>query len=83
MPLAYDSPMSKKRPSFSDEIRRLVKDSGLSQYAICKSTGIQAATMNRFMHGKAGLSLENLDRLAEFFHWTITAEQQQSHKPRK
>jgi transcriptional regulator with XRE-family HTH domain len=75
--------MTKKRPSFSNEIRRLVQDSGLSQYAICKSTGIQPATMNRFMHGKAGLSLENLDRLAEFFGWTITAEQQSSRKPRK
>lgn len=51
--------------AFSDEIRAAVDASGQSRYAICKALGLDQGAMSRFMSGRAGLSLEVLDRLAE------------------
>lgn len=38
--------------------------SGLSRYRICKETGIDKASMSRFMNGKVGLTLDALNRIA-------------------
>jgi transcriptional regulator with XRE-family HTH domain len=55
--------MEEKR--FSDQIRDAVNASGMSRYAICKAIGFNQGAMSRFMAGKAGLSMEMLDLLAE------------------
>jgi transcriptional regulator with XRE-family HTH domain len=49
---------------FSQQIRDAVDASGMSRYAICCAIGLDQGAMSRFMSGKAGLSLEILDRLA-------------------
>jgi transcriptional regulator with XRE-family HTH domain len=49
---------------FSQQIRDAVDSSGMSRYAICNAIGLTQGAMSRFMAGKAGLSLEILDRLA-------------------
>jgi transcriptional regulator with XRE-family HTH domain len=54
-----------QRKMLSDEIREAVNDSGLTRYRIAKELGISESTMSRFMSGKGGLSLENIDRLAD------------------
>lgn len=54
--------MSKKR--LNDQIRDAVAGSGMSRYAICKAIELDQGAMSRFMNGKAGLSLDVLDRLA-------------------
>jgi transcriptional regulator with XRE-family HTH domain len=68
--------MSKKREAFGDQIRKLIASSGQTQYAICKATGIQPATLNKFMNRNpgAGLSVANLNRLAEHFGWVIVVD---------
>jgi transcriptional regulator with XRE-family HTH domain len=48
----------------SDEIRDAVEGSGLSRYRIARELGVAESTISRFMSGKGGLSLENIDRLA-------------------
>lgn len=56
---------------FSDQLRRLIETSGESRYAICKATGLQQATLTRFMQGKGGLSVEGLDKLAGHLRWEV------------
>jgi transcriptional regulator with XRE-family HTH domain len=60
--------------SFSEQLRRAIDESGLSRYAICKHIGIHQSTMSKFMHGKGGMSLTALDRLAELLGLRIVAE---------
>src|SRR4051794_1642106 len=53
------------RPStFTDQIRDVIKRSGISRYAISKRTGIDQAALCRFMQGQRGLTTDTLDRLA-------------------
>ena len=48
-----------------DEVRRAIKTSGQSRYAISQATGISQAQLSRLMSGQSGLSIESLERLAE------------------
>ncbi len=57
----------------SDEIRGAVDASGLSRYRIAKELGIAESTMSRFMSGKGGLSLDNVDRLGQLLGLGIVA----------
>jgi len=50
----------------SGQIRRAVRRSGFSHYRICFETRLDTGQFSRFMTGKRGLSLEALDRLADF-----------------
>jgi transcriptional regulator with XRE-family HTH domain len=61
-----------KQVRFSDQLRGLIESSGKSRYAISKETGIDEATLSRFMSGKGGLSIEGLDALAANLGLTIT-----------
>ncbi len=56
--------MSKRRRSFSDEVRQAVDASDMSRYRICQEIDLNQSTMSRFMAGRSGLSLDTLDRLA-------------------
>ena len=64
---------AKKRTRLSDEIRRAVDASGLSRYAICKQLGILQSSLSRFMSGKGGLTMANLDALAELLDLHLAA----------
>ena len=44
---------------FSEELRRAVRECGMSRYAISVQTGIDQATLSRFMKGERGLSLSS------------------------
>ena len=58
--------MPKKRPrKLSDQIRRAIETCGKTRYQIAKETGVDAATLCRFLQGKHGLSMETLDRIGE------------------
>jgi transcriptional regulator with XRE-family HTH domain len=48
----------------SEQVRQAIERSGLSHYAIGQATGINKASLSRFMNGKMGLTLENIDRIA-------------------
>ncbi|HEY4308452.1 MAG TPA: helix-turn-helix transcriptional regulator [Pirellulales bacterium] len=51
----------------ADQLRREVKKSGESKYAICKATGIDTAAMSRFMSGRRELSLSKASDLCHYF----------------
>jgi transcriptional regulator with XRE-family HTH domain len=64
--------MEKRRARLSDQIRRAVDASGLSRYRISKRLGVAESTLSRFMSG-GGLSMENLDALADLLGLNIAA----------
>lgn len=49
-----------------DEIRASILKSGQSRYRIAKETGIGQPQLSRLMKGERGLSIEALERLAEY-----------------
>jgi transcriptional regulator with XRE-family HTH domain len=48
-----------------DEIRKAMKASGKTRYRLWKETGIDQSHLFKLWNGKAGLSVDNLERLAE------------------
>ncbi len=49
-----------------DQLRRAMRDSGESEYAIAKATGISQSIVNRFMSGERGISLETAASLCAY-----------------
>lgn len=64
--------MERRVVRLSEQIRRAVDASGLSRYRISKELGVAESTMSRFMSG-GGLSMENLDALAELLGLNVVA----------
>ncbi len=64
--------MAKRRQKLSDQIRRAVRECGMSRYEIWKHTGIDQGTLCRFVAGKAGMTIDSLDRLADLLGLNIT-----------
>jgi DNA transposition AAA+ family ATPase len=69
------------KEALSETLKRLIENSGQSRYQIWRATGIDQATLSRFMNGKGGLSVEALDAIAEFLDLEIV--KRQSTKPRQ
>lgn len=72
-PICTMTPMAGKK-TFTEQLRRLIETSGQSCYRISLETGIDKATLSRFMNQKGGLSMPNLDLLAEYLGWTVVRE---------
>jgi len=68
---AYTVIMSK---TLTDEIRDAVRQSELTCYRICQKTGIDKASMSKFLSGERGLSLAHLDKLAALLGLRITSK---------
>ena len=52
--------------TLTDAIRRAIKSSGQTRYRIAKEAGVAQSQLSRLMSGKAGLSIETLERLADY-----------------
>lgn len=50
---------------FSGRLRQAVEESQLTRYRISQTTGIDQATLCRFVRGEVGLSLANIDELVK------------------
>jgi len=48
-----------------DTIRKAIEASDKTRYRLSQETGIDQAQLSRLMSGKEGVSVENLERLAE------------------
>jgi len=58
--------------TMTDALRRAVRESGLSYYAICRETGLVEDSLSRFMRGKQSLRLDKADAVAKFFGLRLT-----------
>lgn len=70
--------MTQKQDKLSEQIRQVIETCGKTRYQISQDTGIDQATLCRFMGGNGGLSIPILDRLGEYLGLRIVA-----NKPRK
>lgn len=48
-----------------DAIRKAIVKSGKTRYRLWQETGISQAQLCEFVHGRRGMSIQNLDALAE------------------
>ena len=56
---------------FSSTLRRIMKETGTSQYSIVKKLGVSGGTMYYWLSGKSLPTVENLDKLADFMDVSI------------
>jgi len=49
-----------------DSLREALRNAGVSRYRIAQDTGITEAILSRFVNGKRGLSMENVDALCRY-----------------
>jgi hypothetical protein len=55
----------KKPPTLSAQLRQAIAASRLSRYRISQLTGIDQATLSKFMSGHRGLSFRAVDQLGD------------------
>jgi transcriptional regulator with XRE-family HTH domain len=64
-----------KTKTLTDQIRDAVKASKLTQYRICKETGIGPASMSKFLSGeRQGLSMNAINKLAALLKLKIVSD---------
>jgi transcriptional regulator with XRE-family HTH domain len=49
-----------------DMMRKAIETSGQSRYRISKDTGVAESVLSRFMSGKTALTVETVERLADY-----------------
>jgi len=57
--------MNTKPNMLFDQIRRAIRESGLTQYTICKYCAIDRGLFSRFLSGRSGLGPTNLEAVAD------------------
>lgn len=75
--------MRKKHAKVTDQLRTAIETSGKTLGQIARESGIDIATISRFMHGKGGLSMDGLDGIAESLglHLSTGAPARQATRP--
>ncbi len=68
--------MPKQLP-FTDQIRKAVEDCEMTRYQISQETGIDQASLSRFVHGELGLSVAAIDTLADLLGLEVTTKKDQ------
>lgn len=57
----------------TDVLRRAILDSGLPLQRIAKDTGVERASLSRFVRGLNSLRLDMADKLAAYFGLVLSA----------
>ena len=50
---------------FSELLRRAILEAGETRYSICCRTGVDQATLSKFVRGKITLNLATIDKLVD------------------
>lgn len=74
---------TKRTDKLTDQLRRAIETSDKSRYTLWQETGIDQATLSRFMHGKGGLSLEGWDLLGEALGLELVAKRPTKRRTKK
>ena len=65
-----------------DAIRDAITESDKTRYRLSQETGISQAQLCEFLHGRRGMSIENLETLAEALGVEITVRRAKRKKGR-
>jgi transcriptional regulator with XRE-family HTH domain len=59
----------RKKETLSDQLKQAISDSGLSQYAIAKGSGVSSIVLSRWLSpgSKKDIYLSTASQLADFF----------------
>ena len=64
----------------SDQVRRAIRNCGLTQYEIAKRTGMTQGALSRFMAGDRDMTLRTLDRIAVTIGVKLTVGRPQTRR---
>ena len=64
----------------SEQLRIVIKNSGISRYEISKATGVSQAALSHFVNGRRGVSVEAMDAVGLYLGLSITSR---TKKPTK
>ena len=67
--------MGRKRITFADHLRQFVLESEITRYRISQDTGIDKATLSRFLNHKGFLSEAKLNVLTEYLNLELRKRQ--------
>jgi hypothetical protein len=70
----------RSRTTIIDQIRQAVLDAGMTRYEISKQTGIDKASLSRFVHGERGLSDEAINLIGELLDLEIVVRKKRKGK---
>lgn len=57
--------------AFDDQLRDIIRNCGQSRYEIAKATGLDQATLSKFMCRQRGLSMRALNVLAKYLNLAV------------
>ncbi len=60
--------------TISEQLRRFIKDSGVSLYQLERETGVHNSMLSRFLRDERGLRIESVDALAEFLKLRLVSK---------
>lgn len=55
-------------------MRKAIEASGQTRYRIAKESGVSAGQLSRLVNGERGLSVESVEKLADYLGLRITIE---------
>jgi transcriptional regulator with XRE-family HTH domain len=60
----------------SEQLRKIIRTSGMTRYQIAKESKVSEATLSRFMARKSSVTLDVVDALAGVLRVSIVSQQQ-------
>ena len=58
--------------ALSEQLKQAIRDSSYTVYRIGQETGVDKSQLSRFLAGKRTLSMQSVDRIAEFLRLKLT-----------
>jgi transcriptional regulator with XRE-family HTH domain len=72
----------KTAETLTDQLRRIVADSGRTLGQITRDTGIDKSALSRFLSGERGVSAHVLDQLGDYLGLRIVTDKPRAKKDR-
>ncbi len=57
--------------TLSEKLKRACHKSGETRYQLAKETGLDYASLHRFLDGKTGLNSTSMDKLADYLGYEL------------
>ncbi len=71
---------AKSKPVFSEQLKQLIEESGITRYRIAKDAGVAQSTLSSFFSGNRALSLTNINKICELLDLELVPRKSTSTK---